>query len=1021
MSCQTKLEDCTVVWLCPLEVELRAAIAMLDRVCEDIPLRARGQDVIYTVGEIGPHKVAVVGYYQEQGLAVSGSMVAEVKRDLPNLQFGLLVGVAGGIPSSTRDIQLGDVAVAVPEGDRPGVVGYDLGKAGEDDRFELKHWQSATHPLLRSVINITRARNEFGFWRHLRIVDDLAEFQRPDGRPANPKVHYGTILSGNSVIKSKARRDYLKDRYGGIAVEMEAAGMMSRLPVAVIRGISDFADCDKNDGWQPYAAITAAAYAKELLVRLPGESKENCLSNNVRGSPIPTPFSDKDIRLAQALPEKWAFMGREDEMAFLREELGFSTQPPLQRCVVGLWGLTGIGKSQLAARFVNQQRSKHPEREIFWISGESREAFEHSVISMLRVGGHCHGLETTPDSTTSAKQSQQDRIALVNSFFAELNRAEDARWLLVIDAVNSNPYPNSSDTSSANIHSYVGRLKRGYVLLTSRRRDIVERYHPNRELKGLSDEDAIALLRTQVDPRLVEGEGMRERVGLLKGLPLALRLAASVISRYRYTVKDYLEAWRSRGADGEFLDVDETLSRSMELSFEELEMTDPMAAKILTLFGFLHHRDLWYDLCLGASDDKYYPAWLRELAVQKRQFREFYPLLADLSFIELRCSANGRQLWETHPAIQVVARQRAISNGQEQLYIRCAISLVVSHIPRSYEEGFWETMRRLEPHADLCWSYITQGKWGPGTNLTELESLARLFRHVGRYERAALIYRMIENGVNSLPQIRTVDTNEFLADVLTNLGLVYTAQQKFELALRAFEESLALKRGMGGPTPDESMSIMYNKAVVFMMTERLEEAERLLRDAAAHFAPPETEHILMRKERNHLYIRILKDIGEVLLRKGSVEAAMDLFRNVFDSQRDGLGDFHPTLVSLKLNLGRAHTKLGQFTAARTLLAEVIAIYTEWWGRRHPETMRAIDELAWALMEEGRHKQGDNIPAMSEMRKAGELWEEVLSFYKGIYGDGSDMAGRIKSNLLCLGNIDSGNPEMNGGYVPIPNL
>ncbi|KAL3481933.1 hypothetical protein BJX99DRAFT_253059 [Aspergillus californicus] len=133
MSCQTKLEDCTVVWLCPLEVELQAAIAMLDRVCEDIPLRARGQNVIYTVGEIGPHKVAVVGYYQEQGLAVSGIMAAEVKRDLPSLQFGLLVGIAGGTPSSTRDIQLGDVAVAVPEEDRPGVSLHHGGETLSSD------------------------------------------------------------------------------------------------------------------------------------------------------------------------------------------------------------------------------------------------------------------------------------------------------------------------------------------------------------------------------------------------------------------------------------------------------------------------------------------------------------------------------------------------------------------------------------------------------------------------------------------------------------------------------------------------------------------------------------------------------------------------------------------------------------------------------------------------------------------------------------------------------------------------
>ncbi|CAI7589640.1 unnamed protein product [Penicillium glandicola] len=272
MASIAQLEECTIVWLCPLKVELRAAIAMLDRVSEDIPIRARGQHVVYTIGEVGLHKIAVVGYYQEQGLAASGSIAAEVIRDLPSLQFGLLVGIAGGIPSSSNDIQLGDVAVPVPEGSRPGIVGYDLGKAGEDVQYELKHWQNSTHPLLRSVINIIRARNDSRIWRHLRVLEDSPEFRRPvtaSQYRVQPQVHYATILSGNTVIKSQSKRDQLRDMYGGIAVEMEAAGIMTRLPVAVIRGIGDFADSSKNSAWQSYAAITAAAYARELLLCLP--------------------------------------------------------------------------------------------------------------------------------------------------------------------------------------------------------------------------------------------------------------------------------------------------------------------------------------------------------------------------------------------------------------------------------------------------------------------------------------------------------------------------------------------------------------------------------------------------------------------------------------------------------------------------------------------------------------------------------------------------------------------------------
>jgi hypothetical protein len=37
----------------------------------------------------------------------------------------------------------------------------------------------------------------------------------------------------------------------------------------VIRGICDYADSHKNKKWQPYAAATAAACAKELLSLIP--------------------------------------------------------------------------------------------------------------------------------------------------------------------------------------------------------------------------------------------------------------------------------------------------------------------------------------------------------------------------------------------------------------------------------------------------------------------------------------------------------------------------------------------------------------------------------------------------------------------------------------------------------------------------------------------------------------------------------------------------------------------------------
>jgi nucleoside phosphorylase len=50
---------------------------------------------------------------------------------------------------------------------------------------------------------------------------------------------------------------------------MEAAGIMNRMPCLVVRGICDYCDSHKNKYWQEYAAMTAAAYTKELLMEIP--------------------------------------------------------------------------------------------------------------------------------------------------------------------------------------------------------------------------------------------------------------------------------------------------------------------------------------------------------------------------------------------------------------------------------------------------------------------------------------------------------------------------------------------------------------------------------------------------------------------------------------------------------------------------------------------------------------------------------------------------------------------------------
>jgi hypothetical protein len=84
-------------------------------------------------------------------------------------------------------------------------------------------------------------------------------------------VHRGTIASGELVIKNGKLRDELAKQYGILCFEMEAAGAMANFPCIVIRSISDYSDSHKNDQWHGYAAVAAAAHAREHFFHMPGE------------------------------------------------------------------------------------------------------------------------------------------------------------------------------------------------------------------------------------------------------------------------------------------------------------------------------------------------------------------------------------------------------------------------------------------------------------------------------------------------------------------------------------------------------------------------------------------------------------------------------------------------------------------------------------------------------------------------------------------------------------------------------
>jgi nucleoside phosphorylase len=289
----------SIGWLCALPIELAAAQILLDKTHEGLP-HDPNDDTEYTLGSIGSHNV-VIGCLSagQLGIGAAATVATRMRAKFPNLRFGLMVGVGGGSPGK-KDVRLGDVVVSQPVNGYGGVIQYKFGKQDlggftptgflnappqlllqaltnlQSHHYKQNNDISPYLPIFEGMANFSRPTSEdilfMPEYDHIkdedicRKCDKSKKMERGSRKHNSPALHYGTIASGDCVMKNGVRRDLVSADFGGVlCFEMEAAGLMNSWPCLVIRGICDYADSHKNKEWQPYAAATAAAFAKELL------------------------------------------------------------------------------------------------------------------------------------------------------------------------------------------------------------------------------------------------------------------------------------------------------------------------------------------------------------------------------------------------------------------------------------------------------------------------------------------------------------------------------------------------------------------------------------------------------------------------------------------------------------------------------------------------------------------------------------------------------------------------------------
>ena len=306
-------EDYTVGWISASTTESVAGQQFFDERHDEPQFVAQHDNNVYNLGRIGRHNVVMVSLPKgEYGTTAAATVARDMLHSFSNIQIGLMVGIGSGAPSKTHDVRLGDIVVSSRDGDKGGVFQYDYGKTIQCQAFQHTQFLDQPPVALRSAVGALETQYEADGHKLDDQIDQIlaqkSRLRKKYSRPPpdsdrlfrsdvvhddtcgddcgsspehlvcrtertedddNPAIHYGLIASANQLIEDAQVRDMLSAEKGVLCFEMIAGGLMNHFPCLVIRGICDYADSHKNKEWQGYAAMAAAAYARDLLRKMP--------------------------------------------------------------------------------------------------------------------------------------------------------------------------------------------------------------------------------------------------------------------------------------------------------------------------------------------------------------------------------------------------------------------------------------------------------------------------------------------------------------------------------------------------------------------------------------------------------------------------------------------------------------------------------------------------------------------------------------------------------------------------------
>jgi tetratricopeptide (TPR) repeat protein len=311
----------------------------------------------------------------------------------------------------------------------------------------------------------------------------------------------------------------------------------------------------------------------------------------------------------------------------------------------------------------------------------------------------------------------------------------------------------------------------------------------------------------------------------------------SYIKHYDSTWKDLMEE-QGRYLKREYGDRSSILTTWM-ISYKQVASESEEAAKLLKLWSFFNHKDLWHGLfasIYNTNDDVEVPKWLALLAESELEFHSVTGLLRRYSLID----AAGQQT-ESHTIHAVLhAWCYHISTGDEQRsMLLLALKIVAQAVPTESDTAYWTLLRRLLPHGLHVYARMSVPRRQQGLRVFDEDDIPAWTSHelgclfatqIKPREGEAMYKRALAGWGRALGLEHTSTL-----DTVNNLGILYADQGRLTEAEAMYERALAGYEKVLGPEHTSTLDTVNNLGILYADQGRLTEAEAMYERALAGY------------------------------------------------------------------------------------------------------------------------------------------------------------------------------------------